>query len=194
VREFRGCIDIYVAIAHADLQGHDFLNRTNHQKSFLVKSAAYDRPLKKHQDPYAKTIQRYPYSPEQVRANDSHMLRCTAVTHCLNCGMHVNARDRRCPKCDNHLDAQTDGSTITVDIAHHGERVRDALQKMNSEVKHARAGVAQYLRLIVGSGVIREEVMMSLRDLEFRKVIIRADFESENSGAILVQLKPGHRH
>lgn len=108
---------------------------------------------------------------------------------CLNCGMTLSSQERRCPKCDNRLDQQTDGSTVTVDIAHHGERVRDALQKMNRSIKEAKGGVAQYLRLIVGSGVIREEVMMSLRDLEQRRVIIQFDLEGQNSGAYLVKLK-----
>ena len=111
---------------------------------------------------------------------------------CLECGMRVSDRERRCPKCDNRLDLQTDGSTISVDIAHQGERVHEAVKKLHREVKQARSGIAQYLRLIVGTGVIREEAMISLTDLERRKVIVQFDLEHENSGAILVKLK--HRH
>ena len=108
---------------------------------------------------------------------------------CLNCGMTTSDRERRCPKCDNRLDLQTDGSTISVDIAHHGERVHEALNKLQKELKFARTGIAQYLRLIVGTGVIRDEAMATLADLERRKVILRFDLEHENSGAILVKLK-----
>ena len=103
--------------------------------------------------------------------------------------MTVGDRERRCPKCDNRLDLQTDGSTVGVDIAHQGERVHEALKKLRVEVKSAKAGVAQYLRLVVGTGVIREEAMRTLQDMEHRKFIIRFDLENENSGAILVKLK-----
>ena len=108
---------------------------------------------------------------------------------CLNCGMRIDSPVRRCPKCDNHLDEQTDGSTVTVDIAHNGERVHEALRKMNDQVEAENRGIAQYIRFIVGSGLIREEAMMSLADLERRGVILNQEIERGNRGAILVKLK-----
>jgi hypothetical protein len=108
---------------------------------------------------------------------------------CLNCGMRIDSPVRRCPKCDNHLDEQTDGSTITVDIAHNGERVHEALLKINDRVEAESHGVAQYIRFIVGSGLIREEAMMSLGDLERQGVIVHQEIEPGNGGAILVKLK-----
>jgi hypothetical protein len=108
---------------------------------------------------------------------------------CLDCGMSVSETMRNCPKCDNVLKLQHDGSTITVDIAHQGERVSEALRKMQSEVDLARNGVAMRIRLVVGSGLIRDEVLLALRDLEFRGDVM--DFEPEpfNAGAVLVRLK-----
>ena len=108
---------------------------------------------------------------------------------CLNCGMHVSGDMSHCPKCDNALELQHDGSTITVDIAHQGERVSEALEKMRREIDLARKGVAKAIRLVVGSGLIRDEVLLHLRDLKFRGDVI--DFESEpnNPGAVLVLLK-----
>ena len=108
---------------------------------------------------------------------------------CLNCGMHVDEHVSHCPKCDNALDLQHDGSTITVDIAHQGERVAEALEKMQKEIDQARAGVAMSLRLIVGSGLIREEVLLALRDLEFRGYIKGFDTEPFNKGSVLIRLK-----
>ena len=108
---------------------------------------------------------------------------------CLNCGMRLSYQDKACPKCDNNLATQTDGSTITVDIAHHGERVRDALDKLQQAVVDASAGVTQNLRVIVGSGRIREAAMHALQDEIFRGGVIAADFEQNNRGSILVQLK-----
>ena len=103
--------------------------------------------------------------------------------------MRIDSEARRCPKCDNHLDEQTVGSTITVDIAHNGERVHEALRKMHDLVESANRGVTQYIRFIVGSGMIREEAMMSLENLERRGVIVNQEIERGNSGAILVKLK-----
>ena len=108
---------------------------------------------------------------------------------CLDCGMSVSETMRYCPKCDNALNLQHDGSTITVDIAHQGERVSEALQKMQSEIDLARKGVAKCIRLVVGSGLIRDEVMLVLRDLRFRGDILDFEPESFNAGAVLVRLK-----
>ena len=103
--------------------------------------------------------------------------------------MVVDASTLNCPKCDNSLSLQHDGSTVTVDIAHQGERVSEALQKMHTEIALARRGVAMQIRLVVGSGRIREEVLLSLRDLEFRGDIIDFEPEAGNAGAVLVRLK-----
>jgi hypothetical protein len=103
--------------------------------------------------------------------------------------MQVPGDIRRCPKCDNQLDRQTDGSTVTIDIAHHGERVSDALRKLERDIKEAKKGVAANLRLIVGSGAIRDAVLARLMDYESRGVIITHRLEGENAGAILVVLK-----
>lgn len=108
---------------------------------------------------------------------------------CLDCGMSVSETMRYCPKCDNALNLQHDGSTITVDIAHQGERVSEALQKMQSEIDLARKGVVKCIRLVVGSGLIRDEVMLVLRDLRFRGDILDFEPESFNAGAVLVRLK-----
>ena len=108
---------------------------------------------------------------------------------CLDCGMSVSGAMQYCPKCDNALNLQHDGSTVTVDIAHHGERVSEALQKMQSEIDLARKGVAKCIRLVVGSGLIRDEVLLVLRDLRFRGDIISFESESFNAGTVLVMLK-----
>ena len=112
------------------------------------------------------------------------------VQVCLNCGMRLDAQVRLCPKCDNPLDEQTDGSTITVDIAHNGERVHEALKKLRRRVKEARNGVSQNIRFVVGSGAIREEALATLADMQRRGVIIQQHVEPSNAGAILVKLKP----
>ena len=108
---------------------------------------------------------------------------------CLDCGMQVPDDIRRCPKCDNQLDRQTDGSTVTIDIAHHGERITDALRKLDRDIKETKKGIAANLRLIVGSGAIRDAVLARLMDYERRGVIITHQLEGKNAGAIMVVLK-----
>lgn len=108
---------------------------------------------------------------------------------CLDCGMSLDSGIQFCPKCDNDLGQQHDGSTVTVDIAHSGETVREALQKMQNEVGFARTGSAKNIRLVVGSGLIRNEVLLTLGDMKFRGDVKEFDLESPNVGAVLVTLK-----
>jgi len=108
---------------------------------------------------------------------------------CLDCGMLVPEDIRRCPKCDNQLDRQTDGSTLTIDIAHQGENVSEAMRKLEAQVRDARRGVAQNLRVIVGSGAIRDAAIARVADYERRQVIVAHQLEGNNAGAILVKLK-----
>ena len=108
---------------------------------------------------------------------------------CLDCGMSVSETMPYCPKCDNALNLQHDGSTVTVDIAHQGEGVSEALRKMQSEIDLARKSVAKCIRFVVGSGLIRDEVLLVLRDLSFRGDILGFEPESFNAGAVMVRLK-----
>lgn len=108
---------------------------------------------------------------------------------CLNCGMGLDASMVQCPKCDNDLMGQHNGSTATVDIAHSGERLREALEKMEREIRFAKNGEVQNLRLVVGTGMIRDEVMLVLRDFEFRGDIKNFALESPNQGSVLIRLK-----
>ncbi len=103
--------------------------------------------------------------------------------------MHVDNTTSHCPKCDNDLGQQHDGSTVTVDIAHQGERVHEALEKMHKEIEFARHGVAKRIRFIVGSGLIRDNVLLTLGDLTFRGEIKAFDAEQNNPGSIVVVLK-----
>ena len=60
---------------------------------------------------------------------------------------------------------------------------------MQSEIDLARKDVIMSIRFIVGSGLIRDEVLLALQDSKFRGDVI--DFESErsNAGVVLVKLK-----
>ena len=108
---------------------------------------------------------------------------------CLQCGMSLKAATGYCPKCDNDLEQQTDGSTVTVDIAHHGERVHEAIQKMDRTIETSRSSSAQFLRLVVGGGAIRDEVSMALIATERRGDIKSFQQDDRNPGVIMIRLK-----
>lgn len=108
---------------------------------------------------------------------------------CLACGMEVGGDLNTCPKCDANLALQTDGSTIHVDIAHQQETIRQALDKLNRVLDEARSGNTQAIRLVVGRGLIREEVRQQLGWLKHTGEILEFDYDSGNTGAILVQMR-----
>jgi len=108
---------------------------------------------------------------------------------CMQCGMVLSRDMVRCPKCDDQLDAQSDGRILTVDIAHNRETVREAMIKLNQtldEIDRTRAAGA---RFIVGTGKIREAVSAELGTYLFRKDILSYEFEGNNEGVILVMLR-----
>ena len=109
--------------------------------------------------------------------------------HCLDCGMTISIAELYCPKCDAVISKQSDGTTVTYDIAHQGEYVRHARMKLQEVMDELRSSPTGNLRLIVGNGLIKEEVYHFLADLEFRKEILDFKQDGRNKGSILVRLK-----
>ena len=112
-----------------------------------------------------------------------------ALRPCFRCGMSVFADLRICPKCNAVLVEQTDGSTLTADIAHQGERVHEALEKLASLIDEARCGFTYKVRLITGSGFIREAAYARLGDYQSSGDIKSFDIDSANPGVILVYVR-----
>lgn len=111
------------------------------------------------------------------------------VRDCLDCGMRLCVDTPICPKCDALTALQTDGSILHRDIAHQHETVPMALQKMAKVLEEGRMGHASAVRLVVGRGLIREEVMRQLSWLALRGEILDFDHDAGNTGAILVTLR-----
>ena len=119
---------------------------------------------------------------------------------CLACGMtacldpgsiHEPPRPSpRCPKCDGDLLAQSDGSILTEDIAHGRETVAFAMEKMDRVLEEAHAGYSRGARLIIGGGLIREEVLGELEYLRREGRILAYGEDGGNRGAVLVQIRP----
>ncbi|MDO8910016.1 MAG: hypothetical protein Q7W55_16135 [Pseudohongiella sp.] len=98
------------------------------------------------------------------------------------------AREPVCVKCDSPLFSQGDGSTITVDIAHHHETVARAVDKFELALNQVwQQSCAENLRLIVGGGLIRDAVLAELYFKKSRGTVL--DFSEENRGAVLVRIR-----
>lgn len=105
--------------------------------------------------------------------------------------MEMPAGTVRCPKCDDLLAQQSTGEIVTRDIAHQRETVAQALAKFKQLLVEADTRRAAGLRLVVGSGLIRDAVMAELATLQYRGEICEFDQEGANRGAIRVILRPG---
>ena len=122
----------------------------------------------------------------------------TEIRTCLHCGFETrtDCPDFRdpverivCPKCDDALFLQSDGSTLTRDIAHQGETLDRAVEKLDVTLQSAWAGYARAVRLIVGGGRIRDEILGQLRHYQDRGYIRDFATDSRNPGAITVVLR-----
>lgn len=120
------------------------------------------------------------------------------LRECLYCGMpaqvpRLNPDDlppsRICLKCDSDLYSQSDGSVLTRDIAHQQESVKQALAKLGTSLIEAWEGYACSLRLVVGGGLIRREVLGQLAWLQSQGAILDYSEDSPNRGAILVRIR-----
>ena len=94
-----------------------------------------------------------------------------------------------CLKCDSDLWTQSDGSVLTVDIAHGGETVTQALAKLERALREALAGYCCEVRLITGGGAIREEALGHLAFLQRSGGILACREEGRNRGAVRVQVR-----
>ena len=110
---------------------------------------------------------------------------------CLECGFPPGCQMQYCPKCDADLETQTDGSTRTIDIAHRGETVDQALAKLKNRLSILQMEHPQYLRVIVGRGKIAEEALGYVEYLKRIGHIISYASGDENKGVVVLQLKPG---
>ncbi len=116
-------------------------------------------------------------------------MRGGGLRECLDCGMLLQKGTLYCLKCDALLASQSDGSIITTDIAHHGERVSDAVLKLNRVLAAAMEGYTRAIRLIVGHGLIRDEVLHRLRAWQRSGKIKGFEFESDNHGVLLISVR-----
>ena len=95
----------------------------------------------------------------------------------------------RCSKCDENLYLQHDGRFLAGDIAHGRETVARALEKLDELLLEGWRGYYRGVRVVVGGGLIREEVFGQLRVYEQRGIVRGCREDSPNRGAIVVALR-----
>lgn len=105
--------------------------------------------------------------------------------------MEIVGSVTHCPKCDAHLIEQTDGSVLHADIAHRQETIPIALRKFQDALEQARSGHVQSIRLVVGRGLIRDEVNHQLSWLKHTGEVLGYEHDAGNTGAIIVHLRRG---
>ena len=103
--------------------------------------------------------------------------------------MRLPPGQAQCLKCDDQLGRQSTGAILTVDIAHQGERVHEALAKLTHWCGVADQERAAGLRLRVGSGLIREAILGDLRFRQLSGEITHFAQDGRNEGAVLVMLR-----
>lgn len=111
------------------------------------------------------------------------------MRECLDCGFLALPSDRQCPKCDAILAEQTDGTVWTVDIAHHRETVKQALDKLEQEIDRQLHEYTHAIRFVVGSRLIREAASQRLQQLVSAGRIHSFDQDENNPGALLAELR-----
>lgn len=94
-----------------------------------------------------------------------------------------------CPKCDANIYAQHDGSCWTYDIAHSQETVARALGKLDAALLEGWGSHAATLRLVVGGGAIRREILGQLTYYQRLGRLLAFAEDSPNRGAILLRLR-----
>lgn len=95
----------------------------------------------------------------------------------------------KCSKCDADLYGQHDGRFLTRDIAHGRETVARAIEKLDELLLDGWRGYYRGVRVIVGGGLIRDEVLGQLRYYRERGTVRAYGEDSPNRGAIVVTLR-----
>ncbi len=94
-----------------------------------------------------------------------------------------------CVKCDENLYLQHDGRFLARDIAHGRETVARALEKLDDLLLEGWRGYYRGVRIVVGGGLIREEVLRQLAYYRQRGSVRGYREDSPNRGAIVVTLR-----
>ena len=108
---------------------------------------------------------------------------------CQFCGMSLFSSSKTCPKCDSDIENQYNYTTFTLDVAHNKETVKQAIDKLYQVIEQNQIMRHRQIRVIVGSKMIREEVMRELMVLKREEAILDFRMDGKNSGALLIKME-----
>ena len=108
---------------------------------------------------------------------------------CQFCGMSLFNTTKKCPKCDSDIEDQYHSTPLPVDVAHNKETVKQAIEKLYQVIEKNQIMKHRQIRIIVGSKMIKEEVMNELEALKRGKAIFDFGLDGKNSGAVLIRME-----
>ena len=102
--------------------------------------------------------------------------------------MQLKAEALNCPKCDTHRYAHNRTKTLIVDIAHNRQSLAQSELQLDRAIEQAQQQEFGALKIIVGRGLIQQEIRRSLDTAQWQNRI--RDFQSEpnNPGAYIIQM------
>lgn len=103
--------------------------------------------------------------------------------------MALTPEDIHCPKCDEHRYAKNRNKTFNVDIAHNMQTLIQAEQQLDNAIRQAREEKFGKLKIIVGRGIIRQEIRRSLDAALWQNRIRDYHPEEGNDGAYILRLQ-----
>jgi len=107
---------------------------------------------------------------------------------CFQCGMNYPDNEKRCPKCDFGRFEQNRGAMTSVDIAHNLQTVDQATQEFYSALAQAKRDCYSELEIIVGGGLINQEISKILDAEVWKNSIKKYWQEPHNRGAYILKL------
>jgi predicted ATP-dependent serine protease len=111
-----------------------------------------------------------------------------SVHQCHQCGMSYSSASDRCPKCDYGRFEHNKSQRMVVDIAHNRQTVDIATQQFYEALDRAKRELFFELEVIVGGGLINEEIAHLLETEVWRETIRNYRQEPHNRGAYILRL------
>ena len=102
--------------------------------------------------------------------------------------MQMSPEEMHCAKCDQHRFAKNRGKTLRIDIAHNRQKLHQAEYQLDRAIDQANTEKFSTLKIIVGRGLIRDEIRRSLDNALWQKRIKDYRLEEHNAGAYILKM------
>jgi len=103
--------------------------------------------------------------------------------------MQFSENQPNCPKCDYGRYDQNQNQRLTKDIAHNMQTVHQATQECYDALAKAKREKYGELRLVVGGGLINQEIGRVLEAEKWKNQLKSFEYEKFNNGAYLIRFQ-----